>query len=102
MEFIELFIKIFTISNIIKNEKPEKIFISSNLKNYVEQFIDKKLITIIHSNIDLKKDSTDKIEIRLNLFSKPIAISITSSIISSLKPTNYLIFQLHFSLLYFQ
>ena len=74
MEFIELFIKIFTISNIIKNEKPEKIFISSNLKNYVEQFIDKKLITIIHSNIDLKKDSTDKIEIRFNLFSKPIAI----------------------------
>ena len=50
---------------------PEKIFISSNLKDYVEQFIDKKNIEVLISNKTIQSGFIkEQIEVKFNIFSK--------------------------------
>lgn len=86
LTFLDILIKIQTISNIIKKENPEKIFISSNLKNYVEQFIDKKNIEVLISNKTIQSGFIkEQIEIKFNIFSKPITFYIPKKIYNKLK-----------------
>ena len=88
LEFHQAFlgdiIKIYTIANILKLEKPKKIFISSNLKNYVEQFIDQENINILVSNKTIGEKFNAE-QIRFNIFSKPITLHPSKKLYSKLK-----------------
>ena len=77
-------IKIYTIANILKLEKPKKIFISSNLKNYVEQFIDQENTSILVSNKTIGEEFNAE-QIRFNIFSKPITLHPSKKLYSKLK-----------------
>ena len=84
--FLDIIIKAYTIANIIKTEKPNKIFISSNLKNYVEQFIDQKMIDVLVSNNKIEQGFVaEQIEIRFNIFSKPITLYLPKKLYNKLK-----------------
>ena len=88
LEFHQAFlgdiIKIYTIANILKLEKPKKIFISSNLKNYVEQFIDQENTSILVSNKTIGEEFNAE-QIRFNIFSKPITLHPSKKLYSKLK-----------------
>ena len=65
LTFLDVLIKIKTISNIIKKENPKKIFISSNLQEYVRQFLEEKNIEIIVSNKTIQSGFiSEQIEIK--------------------------------------
>ena len=82
--FLSDIIKIYTIANILKLEKPKKIFISSNLKNYVEQFIDQENTDILVSNKTVREEFNAE-QIRFNIFSKPITLHLSKKLYSKLK-----------------
>ena len=86
LEFINIFIKTYTISNIISRLKPKKLFISSNLKNYVEQFSDDKTVHIAILNKNVEQGfNAEQIELRFNFLFKPITLYISKSFYNSLK-----------------
>lgn len=86
LTFLEILIKIQIIANIIKKEKPSRIFISSNLKNYVEQFVDKDVISVLVSNKTIQSGFIEEqIEIKFNVFSKPITFFLSKKIYNKLK-----------------
>ena len=91
LEFHETFFpiikKIYSIKKILKIENPDKIQISKNLLSIVEQFVDKKII----EELPLSLRTTDKgfnseqIEIRFNLFKKPLTLYLSKKLFSRLK-----------------
>ena len=91
LEFHETFLpiikKIYSIKNILKTENPNNIQVSRNLTIIVEQFVDKKII----KELPLSLRTTDKgfnseqIEIRFNIFNKPITLYLSKKLFSKLK-----------------
>ena len=86
LEFINIIIKIYTISNIIARLKPTKFSISSNLENYVEQFKKDKIICTVISNKDIEKGfNAEQIELRFNFLFKPVTFYISKKFYNNLK-----------------
>ena len=86
LEFINIIIKIYTISKIINNFKPKKLSISSNLENYVEQFKKDKHVRTVISNKNFQKGfNAEQIELRFNFLSKPITFYISKKFYNNLK-----------------
>ena len=86
LEFLNKIIKIYTISNILSILKPKKLFISSNLKNYVEQFSDDKTVNIVILNKNTEQGfNSEQIELRFNFLFKPITLYISKNFYDKLK-----------------
>ena len=91
LEFHEAFFpilkKIYSIKKIIEIENPDKIQISENLLPIIEQFIDKKIIEKLSLPIRPidKGFNSEQIEIRFNLFNKPITLYLSKKLFSKLK-----------------
>jgi len=85
--FFPLIKKIYSIKKIIENENPTSIHVSRNLTHVVEQFLDKKFInelTIPIRSLD-KGFNSEHIEIRFNIFTKPVTIFLSKKLFSRLK-----------------
>jgi hypothetical protein len=79
-------IKFTSIKNLIKNEKPEKIFVSKKFLKYIQLFENETKINIIKSSTsDQKGFLTDKIEIKFNIFSKPCTFYVSKTNYTALK-----------------
>ena len=96
LEFHEYFlsnlITFFSIKNIIEQEKPNEIFLTGRLSEFIDSFFDKKHITILNdSNLIYEKGgqgkgfTADQIELRFNVLSKPITIYISKKTYSKIK-----------------
>jgi len=86
LTFLDIIIKMRTISNIINIENPKNVSISSNIENYVEQFMKKKNIQILISNKTIQSGFiSEKIEIKFNIFSKPITFFLPKKFYNKLK-----------------
>ena len=85
--FFPIFKKIYSIKNIIKTENPNHIHVSSNLKNFVEQFADHKIIEELSLPIrNLERGfNVEQIEIRFNILSKLVTIYLSKKLFSRLK-----------------
>ena len=96
LEFHEYFlsnlITFFSIKNIIEQEKPHEIFLTGRLSKFLDSFFDKKHITVLNDpNLIYDKGGQDKgftadqIELRFNVFSKPVSMYISKKTYSKLK-----------------
>jgi len=96
LEFHEYFlsnlITFFSIKNIIEQEKPHEIFLTGRLSKFLDSFFDKKHITVLNDpNLMYDKGGQDKgftadqIELRFNVFSKPVSMYISKKTYSKLK-----------------
>ena len=96
LEFHEYFlsnlITFFSIKNIIEQEKPHEIFLTGRLSKFLDSFFDKKHITVLNdSNLIYDKGgqgkgfTADQIELRFNVFSKPVSMYISKKTYSKLK-----------------
>ena len=96
LEFHEYFlsnlITFFSIKNILEQEKPDKIFSTGRLSNFLDSFFDKKHVTVLNgSNLTYEKGGQDKgftadqIELRFNILSKPVSIYVSKKTYSKIK-----------------
>ena len=96
LEFHEYFlsnlITFFSIKNIIEQEKPHEIFLTGRLSKFLDSFFDKKHITVLNdSNLIYDKGgqgkgfTAEQIELRFNVFSKPVSMYISKKTYSKLK-----------------
>ena len=90
--FVSNLITFFSIKNIIEQEKPHEIFLTGRLSKFLDSFFDKKHITVLNDpNLIYDKGGQDKgftadqIELRFNVFSKPVSMYISKKTYSKLK-----------------
>ena len=83
---LSILIKFIAIKNLIKKNNPNEIFVSESLSQYVSLIKNDITINIIKSVLNVEKGfSTDKIEIRFNIFSKPLTFYLSKKTYSFLK-----------------
>ena len=83
---LSILIKFIAIKNLLKENNPNEIFVSENLSQYVSLIKNDITINIIKSVSNVEKGfSTDKIEIRFNIFSKPLTFYLSKKTYSFLK-----------------
>jgi len=96
LEFHEYFlsnlITFFSIKNIIEQENPHEIFLTGRLSKFLDSFFDKKHITVLNDpNLIYDKGgqgkgfTADQIELRFNVFSKPVSMYISKKTYSKIK-----------------
>jgi len=81
MEFIQyfskIFLNIFTIKRIIEIEKPNHVFCSTYINNFIKRYCDEKKIHVTEITKNLNQSLIlDKINIKIDLISIPISIHI--------------------------
>ncbi len=84
---LEKMIKFFSISNILTSLKPNKIIISEFMIKFIPISFTKNLIQIIKSKnkYEQKGIINEKIEIKFNIFSKPVTFFLSKKIFLKLK-----------------
>ena len=79
-------IKLQSIKNLLEIKKPAKIFVSEKFVRIIKLLKNTNKIQVIKSNINSEKGfSTDKIELRFNLFSKPYLFYVSKKNYTRLK-----------------
>ena len=80
-------IKIFSIKNIINSYNPKKLIITNNLTNFTKNIFPKKNTIILNKKNEIKYKGiiNDQIEIRFNIFSKPLTFYISKKWYSRIK-----------------
>ncbi len=83
---LSILLKFTAIQNLLKENNPNEIFVSESLSQYVSLIKTDITLNAIKSVSNIEKGfSTDKIEIRFNIFSKPLTFYLSKKTYSFLK-----------------
>ncbi len=83
---LSVLIKFSSIKNVLEKNSPNEIFVNKKLSDYVQLIQTTTKINILQSKLNNEKGFlTDKIEIRLNIFSKPFTFYLSKKTYSFLK-----------------
>lgn len=83
---LSILIKFISIKNCLEKNRPDKIFLSEKFVEYTKSIQSNIEIIVIRSKSNIEKGFlTEKIEVRFNLFSKPVTFYVSKRTYSSLK-----------------